>query len=107
MKAVRYHGPEQPFRLDEITRREPAADEVRVDVTAAGNCHTELHFRSGLLNLGVAPLTMGHEIVGRIATVVDRTLTLDQFAIGLQALERGELIGRAVLIPSVAPSHGA
>jgi propanol-preferring alcohol dehydrogenase len=27
-------------------------------------CHTELHFLSGLLNLGIAPLTLGHEIVG-------------------------------------------
>jgi propanol-preferring alcohol dehydrogenase len=39
---------------------------VVVRVTAAGLCHTELHFLSGLLDLGVAPLTLGHEIVGRI-----------------------------------------
>jgi propanol-preferring alcohol dehydrogenase len=32
-------------------------------------CHTELHFKSGLLDLGVAPITMGHEVVGRIAAV--------------------------------------
>lgn len=69
MQAVRYHGPEQPFRLEEIERSEPRADEVLVQVTAAGMCHTELHFKSGLLNLGVAPLTMGHEVVGRIAAV--------------------------------------
>jgi propanol-preferring alcohol dehydrogenase len=42
---------------------------VLVRVTAAGICHTELHFLSGLLDLGIAPLTLGHEIVGRIEKV--------------------------------------
>jgi propanol-preferring alcohol dehydrogenase len=42
---------------------------VLVRVAAAGICHTELHFLSGLLNLGVAPLTLGHEVVGRVARV--------------------------------------
>lgn len=69
MKAVRYHGPGRPLALEEIPRPEPAAREVLVRVTAAGVCHTELHFTSGLLNLGVAPLTLGHEIVGRIEAV--------------------------------------
>ncbi len=69
MKAVRYHGPGQPFRLEEVDKREPVAGEVLVRVTASGMCHTELHFESGLLNLGVAPVTMGHEVVGRIEAV--------------------------------------
>ena len=38
-------------------------------VAASGMCHTELHFKSGLLDLGVAPVTMGHEVVGRIEAV--------------------------------------
>ncbi len=71
MKAVRYHGPGQPFQLEEIDRREPEAGEVLVRVTASGVCHTELHFRSGLLDLGVAPITMGHEVLGRIEEVGD------------------------------------
>jgi alcohol dehydrogenase, propanol-preferring len=69
MKAVRYHGPGQPFQLEEVDRREPAPNEVLVRVTASGMCHTELHFKSGLLNLGVAPVTMGHEVVGQIEAV--------------------------------------
>lgn len=71
MKAVRYHGPGRPFRLEEVDRREPEAGEVLIQVRASGICHTELHFRSGLLDLGVAPITMGHEVVGRIAAVGD------------------------------------
>jgi propanol-preferring alcohol dehydrogenase len=69
MKAVRYHGPGQPFQLEEIDRREPEAGEVLVRVAASGMCYTELHFKSGLLDLGMAPVTMGHEIVGRIEEV--------------------------------------
>ena len=69
MKAVRYYGPGQPFRLEEVDSREPGSGEVLVRVTASGMCHTELHFKSGLLNLGVAPITMGHEVVGRIEAV--------------------------------------
>ncbi len=64
MRAVRYHGPRRPLRLEEVPEPEPGPGEVRVRVRAAGMCHTELHFVSGLLDLGVAPLTLGHEIVG-------------------------------------------
>ncbi len=69
MKAVRYFGPGQPFRLVDVPKPDPQAGEVRVSIRAAGMCHTELHFESGLLNLGVAPLTMGHEIAGTIDAV--------------------------------------
>jgi propanol-preferring alcohol dehydrogenase len=36
---------------------------------------------------------------GVVRTVVDRTLPLERFDLGLNALERGELVGRAVLLP--------
>lgn len=69
MRALRYHGPRQPLRLEAVAAPEPGPGEVRVRVGAAGLCHTELHFLSGLLDLGVAPLTLGHEIAGRIDRV--------------------------------------
>lgn len=69
MRAVRYYGPKQPLRLDEVPRPDPGPGEVLVRVAAAGVCHTELHFLSGLLNLGVAPVTLGHEVVGRVERV--------------------------------------
>ena len=69
MKAIRYHGPNKAFRPEDMSRSEPQAGEVLVKITASAMCHTELHFNSGLLNLGVAPVTMGHEIVGRIEAV--------------------------------------
>lgn len=69
MKAVRYHGPRTPFRLDEVPVPEPGPGQVRVRIAAAGVCHTELHFESGLLNLGISPVTMGHEIAGTVDAV--------------------------------------
>ncbi len=69
MKAIRYHGPNLPFKLEQIPIPEPKSGGVRVRITAAGMCHTELHFLSGVLNLGIHPLTMGHEIVGKIDAV--------------------------------------
>ena len=69
MKAIRYHGPNEPLRLEEVSRPEPGRGEVLVRIRAAGIWHTELHFLSGLLNLGVAPLTLGHEIVGTVESV--------------------------------------
>lgn len=69
MKAVRYHDPRTPFRLEDVPVPEPGPGEVRVRVEAAGVCHTELHFESGLLDLGIAPVTMGHEIAGTVDAV--------------------------------------
>jgi D-arabinose 1-dehydrogenase-like Zn-dependent alcohol dehydrogenase len=40
-----------------------------VRVLAAGVCHTELQMLAGTLNLGVSPLTLGHEIAGEVAAV--------------------------------------
>ena len=90
MKPIRYHGPEQPFRLEDVDRPEARAGEVLVKITTAAMCHTELHFRSGLLNLGVAPVTMGHEIVGRIdavgsaSSISDKWVVLSAFLFGYQ-----------------------
>ena len=66
MRALRYHGPKKPLRLEDVPTPDPGPGDVLVRVTAAGICHTELHFLSGLLDLGIAPLTLGHEIVGRV-----------------------------------------
>jgi alcohol dehydrogenase, propanol-preferring len=77
MKAIRYHGPGKPLKLEEIPRPSIGPGEALVRVKSAGICHTDLHFLSGLLNLGVAPMTLGHEAAGVVEDVgvgVDRSL---------------------------------
>ncbi|HLH26914.1 MAG TPA: alcohol dehydrogenase catalytic domain-containing protein [Chloroflexota bacterium] len=69
MHAVRYHGPGAGLVLEEVAVPTPGAGEAVVRVAAAGVCHTELQFLAGTLNLGVTPLTLGHEIAGTVERV--------------------------------------
>ncbi|KAL7529396.1 LOW QUALITY PROTEIN: hypothetical protein ACHAXR_006408 [Thalassiosira sp. AJA248-18] len=72
MDAVRYHGPNVPLTFESIPKPDISnlsADEVIVEVKASALCHTELHFADGTLNLGVQPMTLGHEAVGTIRNV--------------------------------------
>lgn len=69
MRAAKYHGPHRPLRLETVEVRPPAAGEALVRIKAAGVCRTDLHFLSGVLDLGISPLTLGHEIAGEVAQV--------------------------------------
>src|SRR4051794_17206124 len=69
MPAARYHGPGSGLVLEEVDVPSPDADDAVVRVAAAGVCHTELQFLDGTLNLGIAPLTLGHEIAGTVERV--------------------------------------
>jgi propanol-preferring alcohol dehydrogenase len=67
MRAARYHGPGKPLTVEVVPVRPLRAGEALVRVRAAGICYTDLHFLSGVLDLGIHPLTLGHEVAGEIA----------------------------------------
>jgi len=69
MRAVRYLGPKQEFVLRAVAIPEPGPGAVRVKIAACGICHTELHLRDGLLDLGRRDFTVGHEIAGVIDAI--------------------------------------
>ena len=72
MEAVRYHGPNEALTLETVpipTETDLLPDEVIIRIEASALCHTELHFADGTLNLGVKPITLGHEAVGVITAV--------------------------------------
>lgn len=69
MLAVRYGGPRKPLAVERVPVPVPGPGEALVRVRAAGVCRTELHFLDGLLDLGVAPLTLGHEIAGEVVAL--------------------------------------
>lgn len=67
MRAVQFHGPQQPLTVEEIEPPVPPPGHVLVAVEAAGVCGTELHFRDGLLTPAKTPIVPGHEVAGTIA----------------------------------------
>ena len=67
MRAVRYHGPGKPLTLETVPVPSGIPGEVLVRVKASGVCYTDTHFLSGVLDLGIYPLTLGHEIAGEVA----------------------------------------
>lgn len=69
MRAARLYGPGRPLVIEEVPKPTPGPGEALVKIAAAGICHTELHFIDGILNLGVWPITLGHEIAGVVEEV--------------------------------------
>jgi propanol-preferring alcohol dehydrogenase len=70
-----------PLRLREQATPQPSGTEVLLEVTAAGICHSDIHFWEGVYDIGGGkvmrladrglklPLTLGHENVGRVVAV--------------------------------------
>lgn len=68
----------KPLQEIELPTPEPQGDEVLLEVTHAGVCHSDLHIWEGEYDMGARgklrmtdrglklPLAMGHEIVGRV-----------------------------------------
>jgi len=69
MRAMQLKEPGQPLVAVELPDPEPAADEVRVRVSACGVCRTDLHVVDGELPNSRLPVVPGHEIVGRVDRV--------------------------------------
>ena len=81
MKAWAVVRPRAPLECVEIADPVPTGTEVVVEVTAAGVCHSDLHFWEGEYNLGG----------GRILRIADRGAALPRamgHREGVQALKR-------------------
>ena len=69
----------QPLEAIDLPTPEPTGEQVLLEVTHAGVCHSDLHIWDGEYDLGShgklrmadrglkLPLVLGHEIVGRVA----------------------------------------
>jgi propanol-preferring alcohol dehydrogenase len=69
MQAIRLTAIGRPLERQEVLPRKVGADELLVRVRAAGICHSDAHYRSGLSPMGALPITLGHEIAGVVAQV--------------------------------------
>jgi len=69
MKAIRITAIGESLAQENIDMPRAATGEVLVAVKAAGICHSDAHYRSGLGSLLTLPITPGHEVAGVIDSV--------------------------------------
>lgn len=69
MRAMVLSTAQRPLAAADLPDRDPAPDEVVVQVQACGVCRTDLHVVDGELPHPKLPLVPGHEIVGRVVAV--------------------------------------
>ena len=70
IRALRFHGPGD-LRAEDIDLPPVSPGEVVVAVEACGVCGSDLHFLDGTARTGHVPITLGHEIAGRVARSED------------------------------------
>lgn len=71
-KAYSVASSTSPFKGTTISRREPTATDVQIEILFCGICHSDLHQARdewAAVMPTVYPLVPGHEIVGRVAKV--------------------------------------
>jgi S-(hydroxymethyl)glutathione dehydrogenase / alcohol dehydrogenase len=68
MKAAVLYEVKQPLRVEEVDLDGPRDGEVLVRIGAAGVCHSDYHFMSGDLPIGL-PCVLGHEGAGVVEEV--------------------------------------
>src|SRR3984957_442304 len=70
-QAVHVKSAGAPLELAEVETTPPARGEVRISVGACGICGTDAHFVAGEFPGLSWPLTLGHEMAGKIAEIGD------------------------------------
>jgi S-(hydroxymethyl)glutathione dehydrogenase/alcohol dehydrogenase len=68
MKAAVFHAPNQPLTIEDVEIENPGPREVLVRTSAAGLCHSDLHFMEGKYPFPV-PAVLGHESAGIVEKV--------------------------------------
>jgi D-arabinose 1-dehydrogenase-like Zn-dependent alcohol dehydrogenase len=69
MKAVRLVRTGQPLEDTQVPIPEIGASDVLIRIAAAGICHSDEHYRAGLSGIDNLPVTLGHEVAGRIEKI--------------------------------------
>ncbi len=68
-KAYAAPSATSPLGPISITRRQPLATDVEIDILFCGVCHSDLHFARNEWGGSVYPIVPGHEILGRVTRV--------------------------------------
>jgi len=68
MKAAVFYGGDRPVAVEDVGLKDPGHGEVRVDLRAAGLCHSDLSVIDGTIPYPT-PVVLGHEGAGVIGAV--------------------------------------
>jgi D-arabinose 1-dehydrogenase-like Zn-dependent alcohol dehydrogenase len=69
MRAVRLVQIGKPLQDANIAIPEIGPSDVLIRVEAAGICHSDAHYRAGVSKIDNLPVTLGHEVAGRVERV--------------------------------------
>jgi propanol-preferring alcohol dehydrogenase len=69
MKAVRLTAIGSPLEDAEVEIPSIGANEVLIRIRAAGICHSDVHYRTGVSAVNLLPLTLGHEVAGIVEKI--------------------------------------
>ncbi len=69
MKAVRLAQVGRPLVEADIPIPEIGPEDVLIRVAAGGICHSDTHYRAGISKIDNLPVTLGHEVAGRVEQV--------------------------------------
>lgn len=67
--AIAAPGPGQPLEPTTIERRELRPEDVRIDISFAGICHSDIHQAKQEWGKAIFPMVPGHEIAGVVSAV--------------------------------------
>ncbi|NWD68888.1 NAD(P)-dependent alcohol dehydrogenase [Pseudomonas gingeri] len=84
------HAGDKPLESMRITRREPGAEDIRIDIAYCGICHSDLHQVRAEWEGTQFPCVPGHEIVGRVSAV----------GAGVTDFSPGDLVGVGCIVDS-------
>src|SRR5437667_6121403 len=69
MRAVRLGQIGAPLENAEIEVPEIGLSEVLIRVGSTGICHSDAHYRAGISKIDNLPVTLGHEVAGRVEKI--------------------------------------
>src|SRR5438128_7711058 len=68
-KAYATHGAQEPLKTFSFERRDPTSNDVQIDISYCGVCHSDIHIARNEWGGTTYPCVPGHEIVGRVVKV--------------------------------------
>lgn len=90
VKAYGARAGDLPLESMEITRRQPGANDVQIDIAFCGVCHSDIHQVRSEWAGTLYPCVPGHEIVGRVLAVGEQ----------VSGFQKGDLVGVGCIVDS-------